>query len=329
MQSTQTENLPPPPGVISSIKAGFDAIAAHIKVILLPLLLDLFIWLGPRLRMNAMFDSMRNDLVNFWKSGGISTTQIQAMLDSYNQIIPVINLFWVLRTLPVGISSLVFPDPTSSTPLGTPSVLQVNAVNFLGWLFLLTLVGWIGGGLYFRSVAWRSVVPENEKPIGVGRAVVQTILLSIVCSILLFVIGMPVLLLLGVLLQVSEVVGYIAMFALSFISMWLIVPVFFWPHGIFVKRQNFLTAILSSVQMARFTLPTSSMFILTIFLLSVGLNYLWNIPPEDSWITLLGIFGHAFVTTALLAASFIYYRDMNLWLQSVLERLKARRGSLA
>jgi hypothetical protein len=74
--------------------------------------------------------------------------------------------------------------------------------------------------------------------------------------------------------------------------------------------------------MMRFTLPTSSMFVLTVFLLTFGLNFLWSIPPEDSWMTLLGIFGHAFVTTALLAGSFIYYRDMNIWLQTVIEKLR-------
>ena len=38
--------------------------------------------------------------------------------------------------------------------------------------------------------------------------------------------------------------------------------------------------------------------------------------------TLVGIFGHSFVTTALLAASFVYYRDMNTWLQAVIEKLR-------
>ena len=43
----------------------------------------------------------------------------------------------------------------------------------------------------------------------------------------------------------------------------------------------------------------------------------------DSWMTLIGIAGHAFITTSLLAASFIYYRDMQVWLQTVFEKLKA------
>jgi hypothetical protein len=59
-----------------------------------------------------------------------------------------------------------------------------------------------------------------------------------------------------------------------------------------------------------------------VFLLTFGLNFLWSIPPENSWMTLLAIFGHSFVATALLAASFVYYRDMNIWLQSVIEKLR-------
>jgi len=52
------------------------------------------------------------------------------------------------------------------------------------------------------------------------------------------------------------------------------------------------------------------------------LNYLWSVPPNNSWMLLIGIAGHAFITTALLAASFVYYRDMNIWLQTVFEQVK-------
>jgi hypothetical protein len=60
-----------------------------------------------------------------------------------------------------------------------------------------------------------------------------------------------------------------------------------------------------------------------VLLIGIGLNFVWNIPSSESWMTLVGIAGHAFVTTSLLAASFIYYRDMQAWLQTVFEKLKA------
>jgi uncharacterized membrane protein YdcZ (DUF606 family) len=77
--------------------------------------------------------------------------------------------------------------------------------------------------------------------------------------------------------------------------------------------------------MARFTLPTSGLFVLSVILLTTGLNYLWSVPPDDSWMLLVGIAGHAFITTALLAASFVYYRDMNAWLQTVFEQLQQKQ----
>lgn len=323
MESTRVENLPPPPGVINSIKAGFDVIAAHLTGILLPLMLDLFLWLGPRLRIDALFNSIEADVLYFWRTGGVPAAEIQRLTEWYETNIPAVNLFWFLRTIPIGISSLLLPHEVSPTPLGEPVILQATAVSLFGWIFLLTLFGWIGGGLYFRSVAWMVTAADGDQPLKVSRAITQTVFLSILWSIITWAIGVPILLFLAVLLQVSAFIANLAILFFSLASMWLIVPLFFWPHGIFLKRQNFFTSIFSSVQLARFTLPTSSMFILTIFLISVGLNFLWRIPPEDSWMTLVGIFGHAFVTTALLAGSFIYYRDMNNWLQEVLARLKS------
>jgi len=322
MDVTHKENLPPPPGIINSIKAGFDLIATHLTAILLPLLLNLFLWLGPRLRMDALFNSVKSDMLSIWKSGGIPTADIQRAMDLYEKVIPRINLFWIFRTIPIGISSLFLPQGTSQTPLGNPAIWQVSAASLLGWIFFLTLFGWIGGGLYFRSVAWLTLANTDASPLGVFRAIMQTILVSIFWGILSVFVGIPSFLILAVVLQFNAFVANLIVLFLSLASMWVIVPLFFWPHGVFLKQQNVITSIVSSLRMMRFTLPTSSLFVLTVFLLTFGLNFLWSIPPEDSWMTLVGIFGQSFVATALLASSFVYYRGMNIWLQGAIERLK-------
>jgi hypothetical protein len=322
MNVSKIENLPPPPGIINSIKVGFDIIAANITAILLPLLLNLFLWLGPRLRMDSLFNSVKDDVISIWKTSGIPSEDIQRAMDLYENTIPRINLFWIFHTIPIGISNLFLPKGISQTPLGDPATWQVSAASLLGWIFFLILFGWIGGGLYFRSVAWLAMANMDAQPLSVPRAIVQTILISIFWGILSVFIGVPVFFVLAVVLQFSAFIANLLVLFLSLASMWVIVPLFFWPHGVFIKQQNVITSILSSVQMMRFTLPTSSLFVLTVFLLTFGLNFLWSIPPEDSWMTLLGIFGHSFVTTALLAGSFIYYRDMNIWLQSVIEKLR-------
>jgi hypothetical protein len=103
---------------------------------------------------------------------------------------------------------------------------------------------------------------------------------------------------------------------------------FFTPHGIFVQKLNAFHSILSSLKMARFTLPTSSMFVFAVFVLSTGLNYLWSVPDINSWMLLVGIAGHAFITTTLLSASFAYYHDMNGWLQLVFNQLQQQKKGL-
>ncbi|CAG0954817.1 hypothetical protein ANAEL_00275 [Anaerolineales bacterium] len=338
MDVSPKENLPPPPGIINSIKAGFDLIATHITAILMPLFVNLFLWLGPRLRMDTLFNSLKPNLVSFWRVLGIPAEEIQQMVRGYETNLPDFNLFSLVSTFPVGVQNLfysrvlrlIFPrlsethffHSTGQTPFGNPLVLQVDIWNFSSWVFWLILFGWILGGLYFRNIARLVVDSENDRPVRISQAILQTVLISIVWIIFSVMIGAPVLLVLGLMIQVNPMIALFVLVLLSFTSMWVILPLFFWPHGVFLKHQNAFTSILSSLQMTRFTLPTSSLFVLTVFLLSLGLNFLWIIPPEDSWMTLIGIFGHSFVATALLASSFVYYRDINAWLQSAIEYMK-------
>jgi hypothetical protein len=73
------------------------------------------------------------------------------------------------------------------------------------------------------------------------------------------------------------------------------------------------------------TLPSTGLFLLVALLISQGLDTLWRAPGETSWLTMVGVAGHAFITTSLLAASFVYYQDANRWIQQMFERMNADR----
>jgi hypothetical protein len=330
----ETDILPPPPGIIGSLRAGFDTIAAHITVIVMPLALDLLLWLGPRLRVNQLLDRSYKDLTSGAPGLGISPDQIRQLRDSFtpenikalqgvNEFAQSFNVFAILRTFPVGVSSIMTGARPVGSPLGTPMGIQVDSfIGLILWIGALTLVGWFFGGLYFRWVA--ALVMSDSSAPTTGQVVLQTLLYSFIWSVLTWTLGLPVILLISVFLALNPLIGEAILLFLGFLSMWLIVPVFFSAHGMFIRKQNALVSILSSFQMARFTMPTSSLFVMTVFLLGVGLNLLWAFPTTDSWLALVGILGHAFVTTALLASSFVYYHDMTVWLQTVLDRLRAR-----
>jgi hypothetical protein len=258
-------------------------------------------------------------------SSGLQPSDVTAALDLYRQFFGEFNLLVILRTFPVGIFSLMSGRMPVTSPLGAPTVIQIDSPGHLiGLVLLLTLFGWLMGALYFRWVAALvAPVGNTEPPLPVRRALGQTLLYSLIWVGLAWTLGLPALLVIYILFAINTLLGEGVLLFLAFISLWLIVPVFFSPHGIFIKRQNAVASFVDGFRLSRLTLPTSSLFVLTIFLIGVGLNLLWSVPHGDSWLALVGILGHGFITTALLAASFIYYHDMSAWVQIVLARMRA------
>jgi hypothetical protein len=327
MEMDKIETLPPPPGVIGSLRAGFDAIASNLPVILLPLALDVLLWLGPRLRIESLFQPIFNEMTRYAKFSGIPAADLRTLQQNSTMLLDQLqryNLLSVLRTFPIGVFSLMSGTMPGQTPFGASSIIQVNSLfTLLGWIMLLTLVGWLSGGIFFRWVSLVVIEPSKPVDFRFSQSILQTVLLSVLYFLLAMMIGTPVLIVFALVIAASPLLAQGMLLILGLLSMWLIVPIFFTPHGIFIRQQNAFSSIYTSLRMARFTLPTSSLFVLSVLLIAFGLNYVWNIPSSESWMTLVGIIGHAFITTSLLAASFIYYRDMQVWLQTVFEKLKA------
>lgn len=331
MDAQKLESFPPPPGVIVSLRSGFDAVANHVGLILLPLALDLFLWLAPRLSVDGLLRPFIRYIFTQAR-GNIDVSEIDQFLEAQTiflnglQNFNLFSLFSKLRTFPIGISSLLAQTMPVETPLGAQNVAQVSSLPLLiGLIALFMLVSWVGGGLYFRWVSGTTLGKE-EAGISFMRALIQTFILSVIWLIVFVVVSAPALVFLTILALISPTLAYIALLSLVFI---FAVPLYFTPHGIFVRRQNALISIFTSLRMARFTLPTSGSFVLSALILSQGLNILWSVPPNDSWMTLVGIMGHAFIATVILAASFVYYRDMNIWLQTVFEQWQKARSAPA
>ena len=150
----EIQTLPPPPGIIGSLKAGFDTITAHITAIIFPITLDLLLWLGPHISVNQLIQPVLDQFQSFASSSGISASDIKNAMDMYTQFFQQFNLLGILRTFPIGVPSLMSGEMPIGSPLGAPMVWQVDFLGqFLGLLFLLTICGWIFGGLYFRWIA--------------------------------------------------------------------------------------------------------------------------------------------------------------------------------
>jgi len=323
MNAKAAQETIPPPRLIASLRAGFDTVATHIGLILFPVVLDLFLWFGPHYQLKTIFQAVirQTSLLPRMDNAQMGDL-IEASQEFWKYMADHFNLASALRTFPIGIPSLMSSRFPVDTPLGQPVFEDLGGLGgaVMGWL-LFTLIGLVFGSLYFSSVS--AAVANEPKALTLARdlwAAVQSIILSISWLVLLIAVTLPAIFLLSLLALVSPGIAQFATILFTIILAWVIVPLLFSPHGIFVYRQNAFLSLLTSVRLVRFILPGTGLFFLSILLLSQGLDLLWQVPPANSWFSLVGITGHAFITTALVAASFIYYRDAMRWVQDFLQR---------
>jgi hypothetical protein len=317
---TQQRQLPPPPGLIYTLVRGFDSVASHVVVILPPVLLDLFLWLGPHLRLKGFLQPFLDQMPTMAKTFPSTFPDLAAVQQAWTSFMNQFNLFIIMRTFPVGTTSLLSLQAPGQTPLGAPVSLDAGSFGgIVGWALFLALSGWLIGALYYY---WISGVTLKPGVRSLWKSIQQTTVLSIIWLGMLLVFGLPALLLISVITLFSPLMGQIILIAGALLLAWLMMPVFFSAHGIFTLQLDAFRSILGSLRMVRFTLPNTGLFLLAFVLINSGLNFLWNTPALNSWWMLVGIAGHAFISTALVAASFIYYRDINAWLTVVFEQLQ-------
>jgi hypothetical protein len=322
MYLQKPEEFPPPPGIIGSLRAGFDAVSSHVVLILLPIVLDIFLWLGPRLSVDALLRPVFTIMFVQGQLFAASSAGMKETMDALARF-NLLSLLSRLQLFPIGVSSLFAQQAPVETPFGSQQVVEVSSGGaMVGLATLIVVAGWI--------IRWVSgtVLGDRQRQAGISslRAIAQTLILSALWMIALMALLVPSIIVFVALWALNRVLASVAIFVMLVLSFWLVVPLFFTPHGIFIRRQNAFSSIFTSMRMARFTLPTSGLFVVCVLVLSNGLNYLWNVPPDNSWMKLVGIAGHAFIATALLAASFVYYRDMNVWLQTVFEQLQQKQS---
>jgi hypothetical protein len=318
--------MPAPPSLMKSLMAGFDAISNHISLVIFSLTLDFFLWVGPKLRIAELFE------LALKQSTDLPEASNPEIMESLRLLAQEFNLFSVLRTFPIGIPSLMAARSPVTSPLGEPIIWEVRSLGsaFGYWLFF-TIIGAVIGSIYFAAVAqaalegevsWRTLVNRWRWISG------QTLLLTAFWMVLFFIAftlfgcSLTFLFLGGG--SSLEQLSLIAVLVFMGVMVWVLIPLLFSPHGLFVARNTMWSSVRKGANLTRLTLPTTILLFLAIFIISEGLRLLWNVPPVTSWLAFIGVIGHAFVTTSLLAASFVYYRDANRWLREIIHHSRSQ-----
>jgi hypothetical protein len=238
------------------------------------------------------------------------------------------NLASSIATFPIGVPSIITSLSPLSTPSGEAPVIELANIGqtILLWLGF-SILGLGLGAIYFSSIARSAAGRGNAFTMReLAWQTWQTALLTVTLIILAIILLIPISIVVSIFALINPLLAQIVLIILSFIGMWLIIPMVFCPHGIFLYRMGILASLMSSVRLVRTTLPTTGIFLLVLVVINQGMNIIWRIPPETSWMTLIGIFGNAFITTGLLSASFVFYRTGAEWLNKMVRQTTAPVG---
>lgn len=329
--SATAKTVPEPPQIIACLLSGFDAISNQVGLILFPVVLDLFLWLGPRMRVSEMLKGVLSDLI---RMQSLSTTAedvrlLQMAGENWGNLAERINLFATLRSYPVGVFSLLAANPTQQNPMGAPVGWEVRSfIALLGLWFVFNLLGIAAGSLYFSVVSQAAVHGKVDWKISLQqwpRLSLQAFLLTVLWALVLLAVAIPGSCVVSLISLAGLSIGQFSVYLVGGLALWIIFPLLFSPHGVFLRQRLAWVSVRDSMRITRLTAPHTVLLFVLILLINEGLGFLWRMPGESSWLMLVGVVGHGFIATGLLAASFIYYRDAERWVNRLM--IQARLSS--
>jgi len=320
---------------VASLTAGFETVNAQLGLILLPLALDLLLWLGPH--VSAQPRQLLEDTLR-WLGGSLSPADaeiFQALVDSLQQSLASqtepINLLAALSTTPLGVPALLAAQRPNVTPWGAaPTWLVESYLAYLVLFGALTLIGLLLGALYFGGVAQQ----VRDARIDLGLLLRQVwgdwariTALALLAVLATFLVGAPTTVMALTLGAFSPLLRDLVGLLGATLVLWVMLFGAFALPGIVLQRRGLLGAVWDSVRLAQASLPQTTGLFVAVTLVNLGLGFVWSLPRADSWWLLIGLAGHALVSTALIAATFVFYKDRYRWWVEMQQALRDQRAA--
>lgn len=300
-------------GVIDSLSAGLNLVAQRVWVIAIPVLLDLWYWRGPQLSIAPLFRQIEEALARSvpaaMPDAPININMLNELLDTLGQ---QFNLFSLLSaSLPslLGIPSLMAVGSSDHA-----SIIEVHSwLALIGLAATLMLAGLAIGCLYLTLIG-QGLVQQSADGWALFRqaGAMWLRVLGFVLLIIFFALSLavPFSLLVGLLSFVSSAAAsfLVGVFYMSII--WLGLYLYFVVYAIMINRVGPFRAIWNSANVVARNFWSALGLVILIVVLSRGLSLVWQrlgaVHPIG---TLIGIAGHAFIGSGLVAASLVFYRD--------------------
>lgn len=318
-----------PAGIIDTLSVGFGAVSRRLWLLLLPVALDLYFWLGPRLSIQPFFDRFADQLATA-PTAGLSpdmAEQLPQMLDTIRMLGASFNLFSLLAAQGLGLPSLL-ADSSLLVVGGQPAAITLTSgLQALLLSLLLAVAGLLVAALWLGLVA-RAVRPASGQQAGASFTLGQWLRRGLVHGARFLLIGLlvfalslaivPAMTILGLVMMFSPGLGVLLMtllvIGLLWVGLWLTIHFYFVAEAVVLNNAGPLRALSQSFHVVGRNFWSALAFIVLVFVINAGLGVIWSNLARSTVGLLVAILGNAFIGTSLCAATFVFFADRyQLW----------------
>jgi len=313
--------------LVETLSAGYNLAVKRIWLIFIPMALDIYLWLGPRLSIRPL----TGFLLKLWLPSEQIPAELQSFLDLNRQFLETmgqeVNLFSLLSSNLMGMPSYLtggVPEGITASSITwgeSGSVLVVLAL-----IPLLLAAGLFLGSIYLGAIAQvtrSGTVNLNHLIRRVWRYWLLILLFGVLLIVVFSIVGLPVFMLVALLEIFSSTVARFVLLGAGGLLMWALFHLFFVPHAIVIGESNLLPAVWNSMIVVGRNFWSTLGLIILMNLIQSGFTVIWDNLSVNAPLTALSIAGNAFIGTGLAAASLVFYRDRLAQWQAWLEQVQA------
>ena len=293
-------------GIIDTLTAGFNAVGRRIWLTAIPIVLDLFLWLGPKLSMSPVIDRLLGVFESVLEAASPQTQSevalaemLRASMDMMQETLGRTNLFALLAWGRLGVPSIAGANLIDADARW---VVQMSEY----WQVLLVQSLVLGLGLLIACAFLVQLAQQSLEEKVDSRELPRRVLASWASMLVIFV---PLGLVFMFSLSISLLFGPFAIF-IGVIMLWIVLYISFVPQAITLGEKNPLRALWSSFMVVRHNFWSALGMILLVNTINTGLGFIWiRLLMQSTVGTVIAILANAYVGTSLSLAMFVFYRD--------------------
>jgi len=303
--------------IIDALTAGFNVVARRLWLILIPVALDLFVWLGPKISIARLVRRLE-PLLTPQASMNLSSADAYNLAMSREALLKVgenLNLFSLLSNTFLGMPNFMAVSPLQMTA-AQPSLGEV-ANGWVGLVLVIALVLFsvVIACFYLELMAQvvrsdgvdLASLPRRALSIA-GRIMVLGLILLLIVAVLI----LPISIFLTLVAFVSQGLAVMLLGLFSLMTFWgsIIVAIylFYFTDDLLINENGLLQAVWNSMLMVRRNFWSTVGLILLVNVLNAGLVLIWQRLAFAPWGVAIAILGNAFVGSGLVAAVMVFYR---------------------